>query len=74
MPHCGPKNWGCARCGGSVQVIFCIEDQDIIDKILAHLRDKDQTSPTLSLLPPPRAPPVIWPLFPGKELEQQGRS
>ena len=60
----------CARCGGSVQVISCIEDQDIIDKILAHLRDKDQTSPTLSLLPPPsRAPPVIWPLFPGKELE-----
>ena len=48
----------CSRCGGSVSVISCIEDQDIIDKILAHLREKDQTSPTLPLLTPPsRAPP-----------------
>ena len=34
----------CGRCGGAVKVIAdasdrCIEDQDIIDKILAHLRD-----------------------------------
>ena len=27
----------CARCRGSVRVIACIEDQDIIDRILAHL-------------------------------------
>ena len=32
----------CGRCGGSVKVIACIEDQDVIDTILAHLRDKEQ--------------------------------
>jgi hypothetical protein len=31
----------CGRCGGSVRVIACIEDQDTIDRILAHLRDKE---------------------------------
>ena len=36
----------CGRCGGSVSVIACIEDQDIIDKILAHLRDKELAAPT----------------------------
>ena len=35
----------CSKCGGSVRVIACIEDQDIIDRILAHLRDKKSTSP-----------------------------
>jgi len=29
----------CGRCGGTVKVIAGIEDQDIIDRILAHLRD-----------------------------------
>ena len=32
----------CGRCGGSVRVGACIEDQDIIDRILAHLREKEQ--------------------------------
>jgi hypothetical protein len=31
----------CGRCGGSVRVIACIEDQEVIDTILAHLRDKE---------------------------------
>ena len=31
----------CARCGGSIRVIACIEDQDVIERILAHLRDKE---------------------------------
>ena len=35
----------CSRCGGSVKVIACIEDQHIIDKILAHLRDREQDIP-----------------------------
>ena len=48
----------CGRCGGSVKVIACIEDQDVIDTILAHLRDKEQGTPTLPhLAPPTRAPP-----------------
>jgi hypothetical protein len=64
-----------------------LEDQDIIDRILAHLREKEQDIPTLPLLtPPPRAPPETYPIkrgrllpiFIGRESEftefnQQGR-
>jgi hypothetical protein len=58
----------CGRCGGSVRVIACIEDQDIIDKILAHLRNKEQDTPTLPhLAPPTRAPPGTLLLFAGKD-------
>jgi len=53
-----------ARCGGSVKVIACIEDQDIIDRILAHLRKKEQDIPALPLLAPlSRARPENLPLF-----------
>ena len=68
----------CGRCGGSVKVIACIEDQDIIDRILAHLRDKELATLSLPLLTPPsRAPPETLPLFAGKDssstaLNQQG--
>ena len=59
----------CSRCGGSVRVIACIEDQDIIDRILAHLREKEQEAPARPLLvPPTRAPPATLSLFAGKEL------
>jgi hypothetical protein len=34
------------------KVIACIEDQDVIDSILAHLREKKQGRPTLSHLVP----------------------
>ena len=59
----------CGRCGGSVRVIAdasdrCIEDQDIIDRILAHLRDKERAYTASPLLAPPsRAPPETLPLF-----------
>jgi hypothetical protein len=47
------------------------------DKILAHLRDKEQGTPTLPHLPPPtRAPPEALPLFVGSEStapNRQGR-
>ncbi len=65
----------CSRCGGSVRVIACIEDEDImpdtagqaLDRILAHLREKEQNIPTLPLLvPPTRASPGALPLFAGK--------
>ena len=68
----------CGRCGGSVRVIACIEDQEVIDTILAHLRDKELATPSLPLLTPPsRAPPETFPLFAGKDsssttLNQQG--
>ena len=62
----------CGHCGGSARVIACIEDQDIIDRILAHLRKKEQDIPTLPLLtPPPRVPPETLPLFAGKESSQR---
>jgi hypothetical protein len=58
----------CGRCGGSVRVIACIEDQDTIDRILAHLRDKEENPPTLPLLTPqPRASSGTLPLFVEKE-------
>jgi hypothetical protein len=58
----------CGRCGGSVRVVACIEDQDIIDRILAHLRKKEQGTPTRHLLAPPtRAPPANRSLFAGSE-------
>jgi hypothetical protein len=69
----------CGRCGGPVRVIACIEDQDIIDRILAHRRRKEQNTPIRPLLvPPTRAPPATLSLFAGKEsistaFNQQGR-
>jgi hypothetical protein len=57
----------CGRCGSSVRVIVCIEDQDVIDRILAHLRRKEQGTPARPLLvPPSRAPPAALPLLAGK--------
>jgi hypothetical protein len=72
----------CGRCGGSLKVIACIEDQDImpdtagqaLDRILAHLREKEQEAPARPLLvPPTSAPPATLSLFAGTELNQQGR-
>ena len=58
----------CGRCGGSVRVIASIEDQDVIDRILTHLRQKEQETPTRPLLvPPTRAPPGTLSLFAGKD-------
>jgi len=66
----------CGRCGGAVRVIACIEDQDTmpdkagqaLDRILTHLRQKEQDTRIQPLLvPPTRAPPGAWPLFAGKD-------
>ena len=63
-----------ARCGGSVRVIACIEDQDVIDRILAHLRETEKEAPARPLLvPPTRAPPATLSLFAGTEFHQQRR-
>jgi len=64
----------CSRCGGAVKVIVdasnrCIEEQDVIDQILAHLREKEQDVPARPLLvPPTRAPPATLSLLAGSEL------
>ena len=58
----------CGNCGGTVKVIACIEEQGTIDRILDHLRRKEQDAPAQPLLiPPTRAPPDTLPLFAGKE-------
>lgn len=43
-------------CGGAVRIIACIEDADVIEKILAHLDAKASESEALRR-PPCRAPP-----------------
>jgi len=67
----------CGHCGGSVKVIAYIEDQNVIDRILTHLREREQGRPTLShLLPLSRAPPGPLALFARRESptsNQQGR-
>ena len=67
----------CARCGGPARVI-AYRGPDVIDRILDHLRQKEQQTPARPLLvPPTRAPPGALPLFAGKDssttaLHQQG--
>ena len=47
----------CVHCGGSVKVIACIEDQEVIDKILSHLKKNDRLPSNPNALPETRAPP-----------------
>ena len=47
----------CPKCGGEAKVIACIEDQQIIDKILAHLMKKGALPLPHELLPATRASP-----------------
>jgi len=46
----------CPACGGAMRIIACIEDPDVIEKILAHL-DAKVAEPDASRRPPCRAPP-----------------
>jgi hypothetical protein len=47
----------CSGCGGAVKVIACIEDQQVIDKILSHLKKRDGLPLSPDALPEARAPP-----------------
>ena len=52
----------CSHCGGPAKVIAdtsdrCIEDQQLIDKILSHLKKKDRLQSLPNALPETRAPP-----------------
>jgi len=49
----------CSQCGGAMKVIACIEDQAVIDRILAHL-GKARLSTASYRLPEPRAPPGLF--------------
>ena len=48
----------CQACGGAVKIIACIEDQDVIEKILTHLDEKTPASPRMQR-PPSRASPQL---------------
>ena len=43
----------CPKCGGTLRVIACIEDPDLIATILGHIRARDKAKPSQ-----PRAPPL----------------
>jgi hypothetical protein len=46
----------CAACDGAVRIIRCIENPEVIEKILAH-RDAKAAEPQAPRWPPCRAPP-----------------
>ena len=51
----------CERCGGPVKIIACIEDPDVIEKILTHLKCQAENLPVepARLKPQERAPPQL---------------
>lgn len=48
----------CKRCHGAVKIIACIEDQHVIDKILAHINRPQETLIPLMVISGIRAPPM----------------
>lgn len=55
----------CDHCGGQVKVIASIEDPEVIEQILKHLKQKAAKADTAKHreLPPERAPPLTPGLF-----------
>lgn len=51
----------CAKCGGKMKVIACIEDADVIEKILKHV-GLDESSTTHNRSPPNQTPADLFPL------------
>ena len=47
----------CPACGGSVRIVACIEEREVIGKILAHLAGK--TTDLEASRPPSRGPPQL---------------
>ncbi len=52
----------CEKCGGKVKIIACIEDTEVIEKILKHL-GLDEASQVRNRSPPeglfPQSPPTV---------------
>ena len=46
----------CPACGGAMRIIACIEDAEVLGKILVHLAGKT-VEPEAPRRPPSRAPP-----------------
>lgn len=48
----------CRKCGGAVKIIACIDEEAVIEKILAHV-DAKVLRPEAAMLLPSRAPPQL---------------
>jgi len=48
----------CPKCGGAMKIIACIDEEEVIEKILAHV-DAKVLQPEAAMLPPSRAPPQL---------------
>lgn len=48
----------CPKCGGAVKTIACIDDDEVIEKVLAHI-NAQVLQPEAAVLPPSRAPPQL---------------
>jgi len=48
----------CKRCQGEVKIIACIEERQVIDKILAHINRPQETLIPLMVISGIRAPPM----------------
>ena len=48
----------CPKCGGAVRIIACIDEQEVVEKILAHIVAWD-LQPDTTERPPSRAPPQL---------------
>jgi len=48
----------CPKCGGTVRIIACIDEQEVVEKILAHIVAWD-LQPDTTERPPSRAPPQL---------------
>jgi hypothetical protein len=46
----------CPDCGGQLRVVACVEEPDLIRKILAHVRAREELEGLAA-----RAPPGVWP-------------
>jgi hypothetical protein len=45
----------CPKCGGKLRVIACIEDPNVIDAILEHIRIREAVEPSQPRAPPQRS-------------------
>ena len=48
----------CKRCQAEVKIIACIEERQVIDKILAHINRPQETLIPLMVISGIRAPPM----------------
>lgn len=49
----------CPRCSARVRVIASIEEPALIERILAHVRDREEASVARARGPPATGPPVL---------------